>query len=60
MEERGDRHLLRSADSDTTLRALLADYPDAHDIEVAGVDLEDAFVALTSEDPTEATNGAAA
>jgi len=60
VEERGDRHLLRSADSDTTLRALLADHPDAHDIEVAGVDLEDAFVALTSEDPTEATNGAAA
>lgn len=49
VETRGERHLLRSADSDATLRALLTQLPDAHDIEVTGVDLEDAFLALTAD-----------
>jgi len=58
VDRHGERHLLRSADSDTTLRALLADHPAAHDIEIGGVDLEDAFVALTSDETD--PNGAAA
>ena len=38
---------LRTVDSDATLRALLSGWPAAHDIEVTGAGLEDAFVALT-------------
>jgi ABC-2 type transport system ATP-binding protein len=38
---------LRSLDSDATLRALLDACPSAHDIEVGGAGLEDAFLALT-------------
>lgn len=54
VERRGDRVLLRTTDSDTTLRAVLADVPSAHDLEVTGVDLEDAFLALTEKtDPTD-------
>ena len=57
VERRGDRVLLRSADSDTTLRAVLAEIPGAHDLEVTGVDLEDAFLALTgTTDPTDTTD----
>ncbi|MDH2427196.1 ABC transporter ATP-binding protein [Sphaerisporangium sp. TRM90804] len=44
---RGERVILHSTDSDATLRALMDKYPDAHEFEVGGVDLEDAFVALT-------------
>jgi ABC-2 type transport system ATP-binding protein len=39
---------LHTIDSDATLRALLTGWPDAHGLEVAGADLEDAFVALTA------------
>jgi ABC-2 type transport system ATP-binding protein len=42
--------LLTCADSDTALRALLAAEPNARDIEVTGADLEDAFMALTTEE----------
>ena len=38
---------LISSDSDRTLRALVQEVPDAHDIEVVGVSLDEAFVALT-------------
>ncbi|MGH9071372.1 MAG: ABC transporter ATP-binding protein [Acidimicrobiales bacterium] len=44
----GVRVVLRSADSDLTVRALLPRYADAHNLEVAGAGLEDAFLALTS------------
>ncbi len=44
----GRRIELLSNDTDAALRALLARRPDAHDIEVNGVDLEEAFVALTT------------
>ncbi len=50
VQERGVRHLVHSADSDATLRALLAQFPGARDIEVTGADLEDAFLALTGDD----------
>lgn len=55
VEERGVRHFVRSSDSDATLRALLSQFPEARDIEVAGTDLEDAFLALTTDDPTDDT-----
>jgi ABC-2 type transport system ATP-binding protein len=42
-----DRIELRCSDSDTALRALVATHPDAHDIEVAGIALEDAFITIT-------------
>ena len=44
----GRRLHLHSVDSDATLRALLAAFPSAHDIEVTPTRLEDAFLALTA------------
>ncbi|GDY31394.1 ABC transporter ATP-binding protein [Gandjariella thermophila] len=44
---RAGRAVLHCADSDATVRALLAAYPDAHDIEITSAGLEDAFLALT-------------
>jgi ABC-2 type transport system ATP-binding protein len=41
---------LHCSDSDTAIRALLARFPDASDIEIAGARLEDAFVALTGKE----------
>ncbi len=38
---------LRCRDSDVALRALLIARPDAHDIEVSGIALEDAFLSIT-------------
>ncbi|HVC40999.1 MAG TPA: ABC transporter ATP-binding protein [Candidatus Saccharimonadales bacterium] len=43
----GSRVELRCSDSDSALRALIATRPDARDIEVAGVALEDAFITIT-------------
>jgi ABC-2 type transport system ATP-binding protein len=43
----GNRVELRCSDSDAALRSLLASRPDAYDIEVAGVALEDAFITIT-------------
>jgi ABC-2 type transport system ATP-binding protein len=45
----GDAVTLRCSDSDAALRALLAAEPAARDLEVAGADLEDAFISLTTE-----------
>jgi ABC-2 type transport system ATP-binding protein len=42
--------LLMSSDSDRTLRELLARDLDAHDIEIRGAGLEEAFLALTDAD----------
>ncbi|MGB7797965.1 MAG: ABC transporter ATP-binding protein, partial [Pseudonocardiaceae bacterium] len=56
VELRGDQVTLACADSDTALRALLASYPEARDIEITAVGLEEAFLALTAdieEDPEE-------
>ncbi|MGH9093614.1 MAG: hypothetical protein ACRDXE_00470, partial [Acidimicrobiales bacterium] len=52
VEHRGDVAALRCADSDATLRALLARYPAARDIEVVSAGLEDAFLALTDDHPS--------
>jgi ABC-2 type transport system ATP-binding protein len=46
-ERRGEAALLTCSDSDAAIRALLEQYPDAHDIEIAGAGLEEAFVRLT-------------
>jgi ABC-2 type transport system ATP-binding protein len=47
IEQRGDVVTLRCVRSDPALRALLAEFPLAHDIEVTSVGLEEAFLALT-------------
>jgi ABC-2 type transport system ATP-binding protein len=49
-ERRGDQITLTCTDSDAAVRALLARYPTAHDIEITALGLEDAFLALTGED----------
>jgi ABC-2 type transport system ATP-binding protein len=48
-ERRGEAVLLRCADSDAAIRALLAEYPEARDIEITGAGLEEAFIELTAE-----------
>jgi ABC-2 type transport system ATP-binding protein len=54
VERRGDSWILTSSDSDTSVRALLQSYPAAHDIEVQGAALEEAFLALTADTGTNA------
>jgi ABC-2 type transport system ATP-binding protein len=51
VDTRGEMVVLRCADSDTALRALLAGYPQARDIEVTGARLEQAFLQLTGDAP---------
>ena len=53
VELRADRVSLSSKDSDQTLRALLASFPDARDIEITAFGLEDAFLTLTGHDDSE-------
>jgi ABC-2 type transport system ATP-binding protein len=48
-ERRGEAVILRCADSDTAIRALLARYPAARDIEITGAGLEEAFLELTAD-----------
>ncbi|MGW4209202.1 ABC transporter ATP-binding protein [Lentzea sp. NPDC004789] len=50
VERRGDQFTLTCTDSDAAVRALLTQHPDAHDIEITALGLEDAFLALTGED----------
>ncbi len=45
----GEAVTLRCSDSDAALRALLAGYPAACDLEVRGAGLEEAFLALTDD-----------
>jgi ABC-2 type transport system ATP-binding protein len=42
--------LVRTTDSDATLRAMVSGYPAARDFEVAAAALTDAFLALTRPD----------
>ena len=46
-ERRGEASCSRCTDSDAAIRALLAAYPDARDIEISGAGLEEAFLELT-------------
>ena len=57
-DRRGDEIVLICSDSDAAIRALVATYPEAHDIEIAGAGLEEAFVELTADhDETPAAPG---
>ena len=60
-ERRGEAAVLHCADSDAAIRAMLAAYPDARDIEIAAAGLEQAFLALTGACETQppASAGAA-
>ncbi|WP_336209469.1 ABC transporter ATP-binding protein [Nonomuraea sp. LPB2021202275-12-8] len=49
VEQRDELVTLHCMDSDAALRALLTEFPQAKDISVTAMSLEDAFVALTSE-----------
>jgi len=53
VERRGEAVTLASADSDASLRELLACFPQARDIEVRGAGLEEAFLQLTGDDEEE-------
>jgi len=48
-ERHGEIVILSCADSDVAIRALLADHPDARDIEITAAGLEQAFLALTGD-----------
>jgi ABC-2 type transport system ATP-binding protein len=50
VDVRADRIAISSNDSDATLRALLDQFPQARDIEITAVGLEDAFLSLTGQD----------
>ncbi len=49
-ERHGDAVILNCSDSDVAIRALLASFPEARDIEISGAGLEDAFLQLTGGD----------
>jgi ABC-2 type transport system ATP-binding protein len=48
-ERRGEAVTLRCGDSDAAIRALLAAYPAARDVEISGAGLEEAFLQLTGD-----------
>jgi ABC-2 type transport system ATP-binding protein len=48
-ERRGEAVVLVADDSDAAIRALLAQEPDARDIEIRGAGLEEAFLRLTTD-----------
>jgi ABC-2 type transport system ATP-binding protein len=48
-ELRGEGVVLRCADSDAAVRALLDAHPQARDIEITGAGLEEAFIELTAD-----------
>ena len=52
-ERHGDAVILSCTDSDQSIRALLAQYPTARDIEIVGGSLEEAFLELTGEPDAE-------
>jgi ABC-2 type transport system ATP-binding protein len=49
-ELRGEAVTLVCSDSDRAVRALLERFPTARDLEIAGADLEQAFLQLTAEE----------
>jgi ABC-2 type transport system ATP-binding protein len=49
VERRGEAVVLICSDSDAAIRALLAEHPDAHDIEIIAAGLEQAFLQLTGD-----------
>ncbi|HEU5004063.1 MAG TPA: ABC transporter ATP-binding protein [Actinomycetota bacterium] len=59
-ERRGEAVILRCPDSDATVRALLAAYPQVRDLEITGAGLEEAFMLLTGETEAETASGGVA
>jgi len=55
VDRQATRTLLHCNDSDLSLRSLLDRYPQAHDIEIAAGNLEDAFLELVATSRQEAT-----
>jgi ABC-2 type transport system ATP-binding protein len=55
VEVRGERVLIQTMDSDAVARYLLTATP-AHDVEIVAHNLEDAFLALTGDDPAPAAS----
>ena len=55
VDARGNAVFLHCNDSDRAIRALLAAYPAARDIEIHGAGLEQAFLALTGDNEDEST-----
>jgi ABC-2 type transport system ATP-binding protein len=53
VDQHGEAVVLACADSDLALRALLARFPQARDVEVQGSGIEAAFLALTTDDEDE-------
>ncbi|MFD0773297.1 ABC transporter ATP-binding protein [Streptomonospora algeriensis] len=53
VDVRMDKATVLSSDSDTTLRAMLPRFPQARDIEVVGVGLDEAFLVLTAQEGEE-------
>jgi len=49
VEAHGETVIIACSDSDAAIRALLAEYPAARDIEITGAALEEAFLELTAE-----------
>jgi ABC-2 type transport system ATP-binding protein len=59
VETRGEAVIINCSDSDTALRAVLAAFPQARDIEVTGAGLEEAFLQLTTDSDELVEEGAA-
>jgi ABC-2 type transport system ATP-binding protein len=55
VDRRGDAVVLHCTDSDAAIRALVADFPAASDLEISGAGLEEAFLQLTGDQNPEAT-----
>jgi ABC-2 type transport system ATP-binding protein len=53
VDTRGEAVVINCSDSDVALRALLPAFPQAHDIEVTGAGLEEAFMQLTGDADSE-------
>ena len=51
VERRGEAVVLSCTDSDAAIRALLAGFPEARDIEISGAGLEQAFLAADGGEP---------
>ena len=49
-ERHGETAILSCTDSDAAIRALLGEYPEARDIEIAAAGLEEAFLELTGDE----------
>ncbi|HEY1451057.1 MAG TPA: ABC transporter ATP-binding protein, partial [Solirubrobacteraceae bacterium] len=56
-DRRGEAVVLTCANSDEAIRALLATYPQARDIEIVAAGLEEAFLALTGDEVATDSDG---